>query len=207
VPGFLIAIAESTGWLYRKVTRWSNVGSVLPVVLTAVPLYPVVAMPPPYRIEDLKPVMAYIRNNRLAGDQIYVYYGAAPAFTFYSKDFGLSESDYTVGVCHKGDNRRYRQELDEFRGHGRVWVVLTHASPVGRERDDIVQYLDAIGTRRAALAVKSRVIGGSALPAEGFLYDLGVTKAGVAITAASILPTGPPSPEVCAGWERRIPSR
>ena len=53
-----------------------------------------------------------------------------------------------------------------------VWIVITHAIPALGERDLLLQYLDAIGTRRSEIVVPARsfVIGG--LPAEAFRYDL-----------------------------------
>ena len=39
--------------------------------------------------EDIKPVMAYMRDNRLGSDSIYIYHGAQPAFQYDSYDMGL----------------------------------------------------------------------------------------------------------------------
>ena len=119
----------------------------------------------------MKPILAHLRAERQPEDAVYVYYGAAPVTTFYASQFGLERGTYVVGGCHRGDTRRYLEELDTFRGRSRVWVLITHAVYVS-ERDDILAYLDSIGTRRESLVVRARSVGRTALPAEAYLYDL-----------------------------------
>ena len=49
---------------------------------------------------------------------------------------------------------------------------MTHALPQFRERDDMLRYLDAIGTRLNAFSVPTRRGPVAGTPAEAFLYDL-----------------------------------
>ena len=172
VPVFLVAYAASVDWLYQKtVTRSRYLGWCVGLVLLAPALFPIAAAPPPYRIDDIKPVMAHLEQNWHPGDVVYVFHGALPAFGFYSQDYGFREDQYTLGGCHRGRNFLYREELDAFRGRPRVWVVITHAFPSYHERDDIFTYLDTIGVRRDYFAVLSR--GDPGHPsAEAALYDL-----------------------------------
>jgi hypothetical protein len=196
VPILLIALAASVDWLYQRAASWSEyLGWFLCIVLVGPLLYPIAAYPPPYRIENMKPVMAYLEANWRAGDAVYVFHGALPAFGFYSADYGFRESDYVIGGCHRGENVRYREELDAFRGRPRVWVVLTHAIPSYHERDDIVSYLDAIGVRRDYFAAQSRAVGYLPLPAEVMLYDLSDPHRLESATATSIPLVGPTSQE------------
>ena len=148
---------------------------------------------PPYRNEDMKPVMSHLQANWRAGDSVYVFHGADPAFRFYSADYGFRDPDYVLGRCHHGVNLGYRLELDAFRGRPRVWVVLTHAIPYFRERDDILSYLDTIGTRRDYFAEQPRASG--LLPAELLLYDLSDPRRLESATATSIPLIGPTSVE------------
>jgi len=64
------------------------------------------------------------------------------------------------------------QELDTFRGHERLWFVLTHALPQFREREDMLRYLDAIGRRQNTFSVPTERGPVAETPAEAFLYDL-----------------------------------
>jgi hypothetical protein len=196
VPIFLMAIATSVDWLYQRAAAWSKYfGWLLCIALVGPAVYPIAAYPPPYRVEDMKPVMSHLEANWRIGDSVYVFHGASPAFGFYSADYGFHDRDYVLGGCHRGDNLRYRQELDSFRERPRVWVVLTHAVPFYRERDDILSYLDAIGIRRDYFAVQSRAASQASLPAEVFLYDLSDKHRLEIATAASIPLIGPTSEE------------
>jgi hypothetical protein len=40
------------------------------------------------------------------------------------------------------------------------------------QHDDLLRYLDTIGTRRRTVTVPSRMMGGNRLPVEAFQYDL-----------------------------------
>jgi len=187
VPSILMGIATSVGWIQQRVASWSKwSGWVVCVALVGPAIYPTIATPPPYRIEDIKPVMSYLRVNRRPGDAVFLYAGAVLPFRFYSRDYGFHEDDYTEGKCHRGDSRGDLEELDSFRGSKRLWVVITHALPFYHEREDILQYLDTIGVCRDALIVQSRVVSHWALPAEVWLFDLSDPRRPGAATAASI---------------------
>jgi hypothetical protein len=173
VPVAFMAIATAVDGMRRLAHRYSPALASLLVLFVLAPLvYPVAATPPVYVSEHVKPVLARLQAERHADDAIYVYYGAAPAITFYASQFGLERKSYVVGGCHRGDARRYLQELDTFRGRARVWVLITHSVPPYREGDDIVAYLDSIGIREKSLVVRSRAVGRTPLPAELYLYNL-----------------------------------
>ena len=198
VPSFLLAIAAAIDGLHRLVKPKSRlVAAGVAAGLLAPTVYPVAATPPAYRIEDMKAVLSYVQARRQPMDGIYVYYGAAPAMTFYASQYGFARRDYAVGGCHRGDGRRYLRELDTFRGQSRVWVLLTHAIPHYREREDILAYLDAIGTRQDELVVESRAVAWKPLPAEVFLYDLRADPS--AASAESFPLRGPSSADATLG--------
>lgn len=192
-PSMILAIGACIAAGHRLVGRHSKpVAALIALGLTAPALYPVVSTPPPYRIEHAKPVLAHLQVNREATDAIYVYYGAAPVVSMYGAAFGLSRAQYAVGGCHRGESRRYLEELDNFRGHARVWLVLTH-SWIYREREDILAYLDAIGTEKDRVIVASRVVGRPQTAAEVYLYDLSAASKLASAKASTFGLTGPPS--------------
>jgi hypothetical protein len=211
VPGFILAIGaaiEAAHWavghLSRLLGRLVAAGLVLPAV------YPVATAPPAYRFEHLKDVLSHVRARWQPNDTVYVYYGAAPVVTFYAAQYGLARGDYAVGGCHRGNGRRHLEELDTFRGRPRVWVVLTHALPRYREREDLLAYLDKIGTRKDALVVESYAVGRTPLPAEVYLYDLSSASKLASSSASSFPLTGPSSTDprfICGeGPHGMIPS-
>jgi hypothetical protein len=194
VPGFMLAIAGAIEAVCQACYRFSrSLGVVAAMALVLPALYPISVNPPPYRSEHVKAVLSHVQARWQPGDALYVYYGAAPAMTFYAAQYGFSRNDYVVGGCHRGDSRTYLRELDTFRGDPRVWVLITHAFPRYREREDILAYLDAIGIRRDKLSVDSFAAGRKPLPAEVFLYDLSDDSKLSAATADSFQVTGPAS--------------
>jgi hypothetical protein len=211
-PSFFTAIGASAGQIREWLSRWSKSLSVIvPALLTASAVYPMAKTPPVYHLEDMKPVLAYMQERRRPGDLVYVYYGAAPEVTFYAGAFGLGENDYAVGGCNRGNTRRYFNELDRFRGRPRLWVLMTHALALYRERDDILRYLDTIGLRRESFVLKSRLPGRSGSAAEVFLYDLSDPVRLSQATSVSLPVTGPSSANArndCGeGPQATVPSR
>ena len=76
----------------------------------------------PPRREELNPVLEAVRSEFRPGDRVYVYAGAVPAFTFYSRELPFPE--VTLGGEHRDDPAGFRAELARLRG--RVWVVVSH---------------------------------------------------------------------------------
>lgn len=192
VPAFILAIGAAIEAIHRTVAHYSaSAGMLVAVAFTLPTVYPVASALPPYRNEHLRGVLAHIQANWQPHDTAYVYYGAAPAMTMYAAQYGIRRSDYAVGGCHRGESGRYLEEIDTFRGHSRVWVILTHTVHQYREREDILAYLDAIGKRKDGFVVESYAVGRTPLPAEAYLYDLSVSPSGS--DAASFTLTGPAS--------------
>lgn len=195
LPGFMLAAGAAAEAARRLLWRFSRVAGALAVAGLLLPaLYPLARTPPAYYTEHMKPVLAYVRERRRPDDAVYVYYGAAPAVTFYGPRYGLGRGDYLVGGCHRGDGRRYLRELDTLRGRSRVWLIMTHAGPRFREREDILAYLDAAGTRLDGFAVESHGVATNLLPAEAYLYDLSGGREASAGAADAFRLTGPSSP-------------
>src|SRR5262249_23122802 len=112
LPVFLLALAAGIDALRRRVDALSpRIGAALAATLAAVAVAPVLLRPPPYGREDMVPVLEYLQKQRQPGDAVYVFYGAAPATTYYAKRYGFSPADYRIGGCHRGDSRRFFDEL------------------------------------------------------------------------------------------------
>ncbi len=99
--------------------------------------------PPPYRTEEMRPVLEEVAEKRQPGDELWVYYGARHAIDFYGPRMGFEAWDQ--GGMHRDDSRAYLRELDRFRGLERVWVVFTHALPRYAEIELLRAYLETIG--------------------------------------------------------------
>ncbi len=201
VPGFLIAIAASVEWIRQRASSIAPLlGPVSVLLLVGPTIFPVAKVPPPYRTEEMKPVLSYVEARRHPDDAVYVYNGALQAVTYYGPRYGLDNEAYSIGRDYRGNNRCDLENLDTFRSLPRVWVLLTRASDEYRARDDILGYLDTIGVRRESFSVPSRAPGRRPPPAEAFLYDLSDARRAGRATAMSF-PLAVPSsdPEVECG--------
>jgi hypothetical protein len=113
--------------------------------------------------EEIRPVMAYVRNHEQPDDLVYIFYGALPAFDYYAERDRFPRSNVEIGTAAGDDPRGYETDLDRLRGH-RVWVVLSHIHGAGAgESKHIEFYLDSLGPRLDSLTRAG---------AETYLYDL-----------------------------------
>jgi hypothetical protein len=173
-PGLLLAVAESIEWARRRTAQISFLGSVAALIaLTGPALYRTAASAPVYRVQDVKPALAHLQAKRQPGDAVYVYYRGGPSVTFYAGRYGLMPGDYVSGGCYPVDARRTLEEVDEYRGRARFWLVAADISPIRSPTEDIVDYLDAIGTRLDALVVPAHTPSRWDTASSGvYLYDL-----------------------------------
>ena len=173
VPTALLCVAEAIGRMAEVATARVGYLGHGAIALTLLGIYPLLVSPPPYAGENIKPLLERLRERRAPGDAVYIYYGAAYAVRYYGSQYDLRSNDYDVGACSRRAPRSYLRQLDGYRGKPRVWVVIAHSLPQYGERENILRYLDAIGTRRDSLIVRARGIR-SFNPdwADMYLYDL-----------------------------------
>ena len=74
--------------------------------------------------EEMRPVVAYVRNHEKPGDLVYVFYGAEPAFDYYAERESFPRDNVEIGTAAGNDPQKYESDLDRLRGR-RVWVVLS----------------------------------------------------------------------------------
>lgn len=101
--------------------------------------------------EHIKPVLAYLHENRLSTDLSYVYYGAIPAFEFYRSLYGFDHSDYIIyGVSSREKPDKYLEDVEKLRGNQRVWFIFSHScsSCIVNEEEYILEHLSKIGIKR-----------------------------------------------------------
>jgi hypothetical protein len=170
VPIILILVTEGLEPLRLALNRWRWVSLGVWATLAACLLYlPMSAaienLTAPDLKEEIRPVMAYLEENRQADDVIYVYYGAIPAFQYYAPSYGIDSKDYVIGTAGRDDPQKYVQDLDKFGGSSRLWIVFSHVYDWDEidERRFILDYLDTVGRK---------IDGTEHMGAFGYLYDL-----------------------------------
>ena len=117
--------------------------------------------------EELKPELTYLQEQAQAGDVIYLYYGAKPAFTYYARRFGWDLDECCiVGERSRKDWDGYERDLRRLEGQRRVWIVFTHIYDWKSvdERVLFLHYLDNLGVRLDGFETTGAAI---------YLYDLG----------------------------------
>ena len=147
VPLMLLAVARGA-WAVavelrpnRPFAAWLFLG--LLVIAPAVETYQ--SFRRPQREEQIAPVLAAVRDEMQPGDRVYVYWGAVPAFTYYTRDNPFPPG-VVLGVEHHEDHLGYRDDLRRFAGEPRVWLIFSH--PHQDEELVVQSYAEALGECR-----------------------------------------------------------
>jgi hypothetical protein len=174
LPAVIIILAEGLQYLRRRTIPLSPaIGLILMALVFLKPAADTaryLLTGPPYRthhMEEIKPVLSFIQMNRRPDDTIYLYYSSAPAFHYYSAQFGLDDMPTVFSGYYREDWTRYVSRIGELDGSKRIWFLFSHVWHVRRqgqgEEDYIVTYLDKVGKKLAQF--KSR-------GASVYLYNL-----------------------------------
>jgi hypothetical protein len=199
IPSLLICVAAGAGQLVERLSGRLGLG--VPVVLAILggsPLYAIATALPPSRIQDLKPALVHLAQQRRDADAIYVYSGAALSYRYYAGRLALPEDRVHYGTCAIGNPRDYLKQLDRLRGEARVWVVMTHEQQLG-EREFILGYLNQLGRQLDVVDIPSER-NHPTERASVHLYDLSEPRANV---EASTVPVPPPlqnPPSILLKW-------
>lgn len=152
VPTIIIIVTAGIEQL-----RLNTVSSYLPIAALCLGLllfHPLVTVADtllnPTSKEEIRPVMDYVHRHQQAEDMIYLYYGAVDAFTYYQDRYGFQNGDYIVGVNSRDNLAGYADDLDQLRGHKRVWILFSHLYTEDHEQAFFLYYLDHIGIQRDA---------------------------------------------------------
>ncbi len=171
VPSVLILVAEGAGHLREKISPGSAIiGVIFTGLLFAYPVFSAgrnLVTHDVYRIlpvEDIKPVMRHVKENKRDGDILYIYRHSRCAFKYYAERFGFASDEYIEGVSSEYGDGVYIQEINRLRGNSRVWLVFSHIGRKGaKERNLYLYYLDSIGKKTKYFKSDG---------AEVYLYDL-----------------------------------
>jgi hypothetical protein len=140
VPSLVVLIGAGLALIWESVVPGRRFIAALIVLSVLLPtgardaFYAVV----PQRREEIRPVLAYIRDHKRPGDSLYVFYISEVPFHYYADRFGLSpdrmglaDMPTIIGQSGERDPSLYRADLARLRGKGRVWVLITHPRALG----------------------------------------------------------------------------
>jgi len=81
----------------------------------------------PYIREDVHPAMNTLSKEIDSGDEVYVYFGALPAFWLYRDRYGsLRNVNVHYGRTPHWDWNCFLLDLNNLKGRGRVWAFFSH---------------------------------------------------------------------------------
>ena len=189
VPAVCLLIAAGCDGVRRLLGAYSApLAVVAQLTVAAVMLYEptfsaLYRLKHPITREELKPVMAYLREHRLPSDDVFVYDGAMYAFLYYAPRYGFQSADYRTGVCVRQHPEECAEALRAVTGHRRVWFVFSHEW--SDHEPQFQSHLDELGSRLEEFTAPG---------ASAMLYDLGThPAAGTSHRHAHTVP-GPPQP-------------
>jgi hypothetical protein len=176
VPAVLLFIAEGAETIVNKTRHnFPIIGIILLCLLLSHPIleagynlmtHNIYRLRP---VEDIKPVMNYLKKWKKKGDILYLYHSSQFAFKYYAMQFGFDDNEYIIGIYSKGTLGNYTKDLDKLRGNKRVWFVFSHViESVGIDEEKFfLYYLDSAGKRIDYYKGDEAAI---------YLYDLSGTK-------------------------------
>jgi hypothetical protein len=178
VPLMILGVAHGAAMVGAALGRSQPFASlVLLGVLVAAPcLETYQELNRPMRHEQIQPILEQVRGEWQPGDRVYIYYGALPAFTFYTRQQPFPEDAIIVGTEARDNLAKYRQQLAELKGRRRVWLLFSHRHK--NEQSIIQAYAEGLGRCEGALRAPG---------AAAFLFNFAVPPEMNSVAAA---PTG-----------------
>lgn len=174
IPAIVLFIANGIEQI--KIMLWDKSRIYVIIIITLLFWRPVIKaynlLQNPIQVEEIRPVIEYVVNNKQKGDLLYVYYASpqrAPAFRYYSKRYGFTENDYTIGIMSRKNLNNYVKDLNKLHGNKRVWILFSHVYTRGGVDEDklFLYHLDSIGIRLDYFKSKGATV---------YLYDLSYPK-------------------------------
>lgn len=129
VPSIIILSGSGLVYLYQWI-KDKNITIAYCIIFLYLlfPLYDTVQRTlRPFRNENSRPVIQYVLNNKQPDHEIYVYYGAIAAFTYYSKLLHYN-GKWIKGTEGRDNWNKYGQEIEELfqREKKPIWFIFSH---------------------------------------------------------------------------------
>jgi hypothetical protein len=148
VPSVILVIARGADWISEKTRQELPLLGPLFLALLVLPSAGLAAhiLVKPETRDEVRPILAYVREHWKEGDLIYGYRSSA-AFRYYLPRFGFDDQEYHGGVDVSADWRADERDLEGLRGRERVWIVFPRPPKQDPNIDFYLHTLDAMGTR------------------------------------------------------------
>ena len=176
-PLVLLLVSEALGLLYRASRRVAPRFALLPPVLlalylTSFALSGLNILVEPRTQAEIRPVMAYLAQNRAAGESVYVYHTTVKSYMYYAPFYGIGPENTIFGYDTNLKKPALQHFTDDVKNlhdsGGRVWFIFSDVVDCGGCTGDMqayyLQYLDQYGVRLQSVTSTN---------ASGYLYKMG----------------------------------
>ncbi len=158
-PLAILIIAEGIAFLLTRSNQWHK-----PSFLFGMFLLAALVIPPflrashliahPTRIEEIRPVLAYVKSQQQPQDKLYIYQAGINQFIYYAPTLGYVPEQYILGDSLLADGtskkkqvsksgvKQFKQEVKHLKAP-RLWFVLCRASEV--EEQAFVSTMASLG--------------------------------------------------------------
>jgi hypothetical protein len=178
VPIFLLVITEGIRRVYETLAKKNRAAALVLSTLPALWLlyFPLTVTSSEIRLTrpdvGMRPVVAYIAQNKKADERIYVYHSADPSFTYYALMFGIDAKSPGVMMgksimSKKRALKSFLEDVDALEGSGKVWFVFTDIVDCGGCEGNMQTYYIGELNQRGRMLEQINVTG-----ANGYLYDM-----------------------------------
>jgi hypothetical protein len=142
-PALLLLVAEGTVQVLYRIKEEKLITAVCLIgFLSLHPfLYSTYHLLTPRVREEIKPVMTYTKEHLQEEDVLYVFHGATHAYQYYAPRFGLDRLKVLMGVDAPTNWSHYEKDLEQLRGHRRVWLLFSHIRNLNVDEEKVFLYL------------------------------------------------------------------
>lgn len=122
----------------------------------------------PKYFEHIRPFMDYLSSVWKPDDEIFLSYGAKPAFLYYEPFYHLENIHYFTSQYEDyTDLEKLKTRFDPLIGKKRVWVLFSHVYEKENfnEKDFLISYLDSLGKQTRQIRIPDTSV-------YLYLYDL-----------------------------------
>jgi hypothetical protein len=153
VPLVALLLAILIAWVAEWLApRWKLAPFALGLAALAGPIVALSAKPPPYVVDDVRPVIDVLSTRSQPGDVLHVHWGAWHAWHRYGHLVQTSGPVYQ-GTCPADYPRGYLRQLDRYRGSSGVWILFGRVASE-RVHRLMLDYLGTIGQRVDSVIVE-----------------------------------------------------
>lgn len=133
IPFALLLMAEGFRGIYWLIAKWKpTFAAIFSGILALAVVWQIAPITYEKAIsgakEDIRPVIAYVVENRLQDDIVYIFHRTVPVYRYYAPFYGLDTGNIITGV-YSPSKRVALQNLDNdvygLVGNDRVWFIFS----------------------------------------------------------------------------------